>query len=273
MDYHHSSSLKLNNFVDTISNIKRNKTLSNKGLMIKRWSNLIEDSTTTPSNLNSSGLATLPLDLSKYKTKHKKELPNFKSQASTSSNTLEINNFPLSDSLIANRDETSMHNNSKITQFAGHNLLHEGDSKDIICNTNNMLNNSTEVNQSTELAVDLEKLNVHDNPVINCDMSMTLNEGDYIYDNSIRIVKYIAEGAQAKVYIGLIEEIDKYVAIKRYTLVNYDDVMIEKIEAEFENVRGLEHPNIIKYFDIEFNNFTVEGQEYSSNGTNNVSYL
>lgn len=80
-----------------------------------------------------------------------------------------------------------------------------------------------------------------------------LKPGDYIYDDSIKIIKYISEGAQAKVYLGLIEEIEKFVAIKRYTLMDQDEKLINKVIAECETVKLLEHPNIIRYFDVEIN--------------------
>lgn len=83
-----------------------------------------------------------------------------------------------------------------------------------------------------------------------------LKENDYIYDNSIKIIQFIAEGAQAKVYLGLIEEIEKYVAIKRYTLPKYDKDIIEKITKENEILKNLENDFIIKYFDIDY---TCEG--------------
>lgn len=83
-----------------------------------------------------------------------------------------------------------------------------------------------------------------------------LKENDYIYDNSIKIIQFIAEGAQAKVYLGLIEEIEKYVAIKRYTLPKYDKDIIVKITKENEILKNLENDFIIKYFDIDY---TCEG--------------
>jgi hypothetical protein len=79
-----------------------------------------------------------------------------------------------------------------------------------------------------------------------------LKEDDYIYDNSIRIIKYISEGAQAKIYLGLIEEINKYVAIKRYTLPKYDKEVIEKITKENEILKNLENEYIVKYFDVDY---------------------
>jgi hypothetical protein len=80
-----------------------------------------------------------------------------------------------------------------------------------------------------------------------------LNVNDLIYDESIRIIKYISEGAQAKVYLGLIEEIGKFVAVKRYLLVKADEELIDKVTVECEFVKKLEHTNIIRYFDIEIN--------------------
>lgn len=91
------------------------------------------------------------------------------------------------------------------------------------------------------------------NNLLNEFNKVNLKEGDYIYDDSIRIIKYISEGAQAKVYLGLIEEIGKYVAIKRYTLMEQDEKLIDKVTAECEIVKALEHPNIIRYFDVEIN--------------------
>ena len=79
-----------------------------------------------------------------------------------------------------------------------------------------------------------------------------LQEDDYIYDNSIRIIKYISEGAQAKIYLGLIEEINKYVAIKRYTLPKYDKEIIDKITKEFETIKNLENEHSVKYFDVDY---------------------
>jgi len=86
-----------------------------------------------------------------------------------------------------------------------------------------------------------------------------LKANDYIYDNSIKITKYLSEGAQAKVYLGHIEEINKYVAIKRYSIIENDEDLIEKINEECEFIKSLDHSNIIKYYDIDINycnNFT-----------------
>lgn len=77
-----------------------------------------------------------------------------------------------------------------------------------------------------------------------------LKEGEHIYDNCIKIVRYIAEGAQAKIYVGLIEEIEKYVAIKRFN-ISYDEMQVNKICSECDMIKNLDHPNVVKYFDVE----------------------
>jgi hypothetical protein len=81
--------------------------------------------------------------------------------------------------------------------------------------------------------------NIEDNP-----------DGDYIWDNSIKIVKYISQGAQAKVYLGLIMETESLVAIKRY-FIDYNEDDLNRILEECELVKALEHENIVKYFDVE----------------------
>jgi len=83
-----------------------------------------------------------------------------------------------------------------------------------------------------------------------------LKEDDYIFDGAIRIIKYISEGAQAKIYLGLIEEIEKFVVVKRYTLPRYDKDIIDKITKENELLRNLDNEYIVKYFDIDY---TTEG--------------
>eukprot|EP00340_Litonotus_pictus_P011313 CAMPEP_0170539670 /NCGR_PEP_ID=MMETSP0209-20121228/104100_1 /TAXON_ID=665100 ORGANISM="Litonotus pictus, Strain P1" /NCGR_SAMPLE_ID=MMETSP0209 /ASSEMBLY_ACC=CAM_ASM_000301 /LENGTH=332 /DNA_ID=CAMNT_0010841709 /DNA_START=527 /DNA_END=1522 /DNA_ORIENTATION=+ len=78
-----------------------------------------------------------------------------------------------------------------------------------------------------------------------------LSPGDSVYDGKISILNMIGKGAQAHVYLGEIKEIEKYVAVKRYCLydVKYDD--LEKILNEYETFKGLDHPHILKYYDLE----------------------
>ncbi len=83
-----------------------------------------------------------------------------------------------------------------------------------------------------------------------------LKENDYIFDGSIKIEKFISEGAQAKIYLGLIEEINKQVAIKRYTLPTFEKETIEKVTIENNILNKLENDFIVKYFDVDY---TTEG--------------
>jgi hypothetical protein len=203
------------------------------------------------------------------------------SAPSTSNNTYESNKDKLNDSLVANNNSDSIVNNDMTSFLEGKFLkIALDEANDNISLKNKKSNNITEqfssrnilltkdsLNMNTsQLAIDLEKLGDNletanndkssdENVAVNdqYNFGAFLGEGDYIYDGSIKIVKYLAEGAQAKVYIGLIEEIGKYVAIKRYNVSNCEQSFINKISSEFENIKELDHNSIIKYFDVEFN--------------------
>lgn len=98
---------------------------------------------------------------------------------------------------------------------------------------------------------------LRERPFSNEDLSC----GEWIYDNCIRIIRFLSQGAQAKIYIGMIEEIEKEVAVKRY-VIDYNEEEINRIVDECEIVKNLEHPNVIKYFDVEITNVkegNVEG--------------
>lgn len=211
---------------------------------------------------------------------------------STSNNTYEGNKDKiLNDSLVVNNNSDSLIANDmtsflegrilrlaleEVSENGGEKNIKEKKSSNLIeqfssRNLNLLSKDSCNINTS-QLAIDFEKLtdninisnnNITDeregvNNIINENENYNnfggyLGEGDYIYDGSIKIVKYLAEGAQAKIYIGLIEEIGKYVAIKRYNVGNCEQNFIDKISSEFENIKELDHNNIIKYFDVEFN--------------------
>ena len=191
-------------------------THNNKKVNIKRWqNNELKKKKSESNSLQGFVLTSVPLDFSRYRTKEG-------SQSSTS-NTIEKERIkPLSDSLV----ELSPCEEDNIT-----------------------LNQLT--NDLKSMKVDVENLTNNNNIII--DNNLTLKDGDYIYDNSIKIIKFLSEGAQARIYIGLIEEIDKLVAVKRYTMPSYDQSLVEKILQECEMLKCLDHDNIIKYFDVEFN--------------------
>jgi hypothetical protein len=90
------------------------------------------------------------------------------------------------------------------------------------------------------------------------------DEEEYIWDGSIKILNFLSEGAQAKVFLGQIVETESYVAIKRY-LINYNEENLNKILEECELIKSIEHKNIIKYFDVEYNIIQeeVKNNEYN----------
>ena len=169
--------------------------------------------------------------------------------------------------IISDKTENS---NYSYNKFTNNNNSNENDNEYIADETiennieiqedENLTSNLTTCKKSEEITTSKSRyqdINVlkSSNNLLNDLNKGNLKENDYIYDDSIRIIKYISEGAQAKVYLGLIEEINKYVAIKRYTLIDADENLIEKICFECDSIKTLDHPNIIKYFDVEINNF------------------
>jgi len=90
------------------------------------------------------------------------------------------------------------------------------------------------------------------------------DEEEHIWDGSIKILNFLSEGAQAKVFLGQIAETESYVAIKRY-LINYNEEHLNKILEECELIKSIEHNNIIKYFDVEYN---IIQEEVKSNEYN-----
>ena len=225
----HSISFPSNMATDNTVNKKlkgTSLTHNNKKVNIKRWqNNEIKKKKSDSNSLLGFVITSVPLDFSRYRTKEG-------SQSSTS-NTYEKEKIkPLSDSLV-----------------------------DIIpCDEENITLNQL-TNDLKNLKVDVENITNNNNIII--DNNLTLKDGDYIYDNSIKIIKFLSEGAQARIYIGLIEEIDKLVAVKRYTMPSYDQLLAEKIILECEMLKSLEHDNIIKYFDVEFNYNESEVRYYS----------
>ena len=216
----HSMSINFNLSTSQEVSIKKFKgnsiSMQSKKNNIKRWQNNENKKNSKKSSDSLQGfiLTSVPLDLSRYRSKENKEM-----SQSTASNTEEKDKNlakQLSDSLIEENNDL----------------------------TNNL--NGTDMDH---LASNLNSRVIIDN-------NFTLKEGDYIYDYSIKIIRFLSEGGQARIYLGLIEEIDKYVAIKRYSMPNYDQTLVDKIMLECEMLKSLEHDNIIKYFDVEINNYS-----------------
>ena len=78
-------------------------------------------------------------------------------------------------------------------------------------------------------------------------------ETEYIYNHKIKLTKLLDKGAQALVYLGELEEIKLPVVIKRYSVENFEQSIIEKIIREAEIVKNMDHENIIKYYALECN--------------------
>lgn len=248
----HCSSINLQLNLQEGVDLKKQKNAgtnhSFKKYNIKKWNSTLSSRSNTES-LKGFILTSVPLDLSKYKSKCQEPVI----EGPTSPNTIEerqaeskklINK--LADSLI----DISEENFNKI------NLLPDTIVDKIVKNTLDLAMNQNKDEQEEENLNNNNYYNSYQrtesNPVFLEDNG-NLKDGEYIYDDCIRIIKYISEGAQAKVYLGLIEEIEKYVAIKRYNLPNSDQVFVDKISEECEIFKNLSHENVITYFDVEFN--------------------
>ena len=73
--------------------------------------------------------------------------------------------------------------------------------------------------------------------------------GKYLFGNSIKIEKLLGEGAQAKVYLGYIEGLEQYVAVKQYFPEN--EKSFKKILEECNLLQQLDNDNIVQYYDFE----------------------
>jgi hypothetical protein len=119
-------------------------------------------------------------------------------------------------------------------------------------NNNNIEKNSFKKKQSREIEINVIKNNTN-MQIEGKGELLDLKFGDFIYDDNIKIIKYLSKGAQATVYLGHIVEIDKFVAIKRFLIIEEDNEndLLEKIYSECEFIKSLDNENIIKYYDIE----------------------
>ena len=201
-----------------------------------------------------------PLDVSNYKIKKKDIMHDFiesdslnKTQfsliaSSESSTGTSINKLTLNKNEKENNVEITINSNN--SDLAGTNLYDS-----LVCRQTFYLerqNSIEEVPNETNNESEIEGIKTVD------EMGFVLQEGtgegkeeEYIWDDSIRIVSFISQGAQAKVFLGLVLETESFVAVKRY-LINYNEVELNRILEECEIIKTIEHPNIIKYFDIEY---------------------
>ena len=84
------------------------------------------------------------------------------------------------------------------------------------------------------------------------DVSVDLKPGTLIYNNKIEILNRLGQGGQASVYLGKINELDKYVAVKHYQkdIISQKEE-IERIQNEIMRLKKLNHSNIVFYYDLD----------------------
>ena len=75
--------------------------------------------------------------------------------------------------------------------------------------------------------------------------------GTLICNNKIEILKPLGQGGQASVYLGKINELDKYVAVKHYQKDINQEEEIERIKNEIMRLKKLNHSNIVFYYDLD----------------------
>jgi tRNA A-37 threonylcarbamoyl transferase component Bud32 len=215
-----------------------------------------------------------PLNLSNYTLKKKQTQMDFHKSdslnlsqsiviSSESSTGASINNFTL------NFDKKTQEKSDPIDVTINNSYISGSNLYDsLVCRQTFYLENKNSVEEIEE--VPLENMSMIEGIKTVDEMGFVLQEGtcenneeEYIWDNSIKIVSFISQGAQAKVYLGLVMETESYVAIKRY-LINYNETELHRILEECEIIKSIDHPNIIKYFDIEYVILEHElGEEYS----------
>lgn len=173
-----------------------------------------------------------------------------------------------------NTDLTKSIKNKFINKFESKNNFNENNiNKSVVqyensnfnlINNNNISSNNTYIDNNISNLIS-EKI-INNNCSISeynmnekglCDIvSQYLNIGDFVYDNSIIIEEVLGKGAQANVYLGKIIDNEEslqnqYVAIKRYGLSGVNKEKVGKIIEEYETIKCLDNPYIIKYYDIE----------------------
>ena len=83
------------------------------------------------------------------------------------------------------------------------------------------------------------------------DVSVDLKPGTLISNNKIEILNRLGQGGQASVYLGKINELDKYVAVKHYQKDISQKEEIDRIKNEIMRLKKLNHSNIVFYYDLD----------------------
>ena len=129
-------------------------------------------------------------------------------------------------------------------------------------NLQNLNINNEIINESIETSNSNSNSNINSNSFTNIysisskiEISQNFNNldeniiGKFLFGNSIKIEKILGEGSQAKVYLGYIEGLDQFVAVKQY--FPEDEKTLKKILDECNLLQQLDNENIVQYYDFE----------------------
>lgn len=146
----------------------------------------------------------------------------------------------ISNSLNKSHNETS---NSQVNHTQ---LITKINKNDISNNNsnNNYMNNTSMNNITSQFNNNTTRFSPENREI--------LNPGDLIYEDKIKIIELLGKGAQAHVYLGEIIELNKNIAIKRYCIYDIKSNELNKIIEECETFKKLDHPHILKYYDLEY---------------------
>lgn len=88
------------------------------------------------------------------------------------------------------------------------------------------------------------------------------------FQKKYKILKQIGKGTQGLVFLGENIETSEPVAVKRM-VCNTDEMVVECV-SEFNLVKSLEHPNIIKYYDLYKN---IVKDEFTEEESTEIIYV
>ena len=119
----------------------------------------------------------------------------------------------------------------------------------IVTNQDEMFSQS---NIKESIVSDESDIKTYNNADSKFDVSVDLKPGTLIHNNKIEILNKLGQGGQASVYLGKINELDKYVAVKHYQkdIISQKEE-IERIQNEIMRLKKLNHRNIVYYYDLD----------------------
>ena len=141
------------------------------------------------------------------------------------------------------------------------NLTKDNNNKEPYSNTSSVFRTSKKDTETNELRIREESSS---SDCMVSEGKETMEIGSYIFDGSVKISKLLGEGAQAKVYLGIVESEDDendntylIMAIKHFS---FDvgapsaevDIEVDDLVNKCQTLKELSHNNIIQYFDCEY---------------------